>query len=288
MTQIKVGYAKIDNPKQLGFSFDNYIFHKLKEYGLTPTRDCCGKSHLMLKTGTTLYAEYNSPNEGFYNLEKWLRRSLIQLGVMTQAQIDALCCPTKNTLFLHTNIVYFGKKDLKNNTDLKKRLKKLLTDWSVTYTDPCCNSVFKKYVVFAYDFVDPQLYTDLSTASCNAFLTTPDPTQESHNLTINGVQYINTPYVFPPNTATLATIKAYYESLNVPGVTYSWVAADTGLYAEPFANTSKKSNVAYLVVIVPPTVTSVIGGYKFKSVFPVTTVTNLLVTDNMIFNTSNC
>lgn len=138
MPQIKLGYAKIDSPAVNGFSFDNYIFHKLEEYNLNPDRSCCGDYHLMLKTGVTLYSEYNNENEGFYNLEKWLRRTLIQLDVLTQEEVDDLCCPTKKTLFIHTNVLFFGKKDLKNKSDLKVRLKKLLTDWDISFDDPCC------------------------------------------------------------------------------------------------------------------------------------------------------
>lgn len=138
MLQIKVGYSKIDDPKKGGFSFDNYVFHKLVEYGLTPTRACCGDQHLMIKKGIITKTEYNNPNQVLYNFEKWLRRSFIQLGILTEPQVEALCCPTKKTVFIQSNALYFGKSKDLLNMDLKKRLKKLLTDWNVTYTDPCC------------------------------------------------------------------------------------------------------------------------------------------------------
>ena len=138
MLQIKVGYSKVDDPKKGGFSFDNYVFHKLVEYGLTPVRACCSEHQLMIKNGIINRVDYNNQNQALYNLEKWLRRSLIQLSILTEPQVEALCCPTKTTVFLQTNSLYFGKNGDSNNTDLKKRLKKLLTDWAVTFTDPCC------------------------------------------------------------------------------------------------------------------------------------------------------
>ena len=289
MLQIKKGYSKIDSPKIHGFSFDNYLFHKLVEYGLNPVRDCCGNKHLILKPGVITHTDYNSNNKTYFNLEKWLRKILIKLNALTPEEIEDLCCPTKQTVFLHTGNTYFTDEDL-DKSSLDFRVKSLLTQWEVPFTDLCCEDTAEFYV-FTYDFSDltnvgKELYVDLSLADCNTNYTALGEQYESYNYKVNGTEYITSTNTYTLDGPSLDDVMDYYVGLNVPGATYRWVAADTRLYTELYKDTTLESNVAYLVVELPSNST-VESTFTFKTP-EVFKHTNRVVNTLSIFNTSTC
>lgn len=137
--QIKTGNAKIEDSK-IGFSFDNWVYSVLDTIKtISVTRACCNPIQLKLKTGVITITEYNNESKAFFNIEQWLRNTLFEFGVIDQNDLDDLCCPHKDALFIHSSYIYKGRKPLNNGLDLRKRLKYLLTEWSVSFTDPCCS-----------------------------------------------------------------------------------------------------------------------------------------------------
>lgn len=287
MLQIKKGLGKVKSSKNPGLSFDTWFFNKLIDYGLSPERDCCSRRQFMFQPGTYLKQPYSTNNKSYFNLEKWLRRILIQLNVLTPEEIEELCCPTKQTLFLHTGNIYFTDEDL-DKSSLDFRVKLLLTEWDVPFTDLCCEDTAEFYV-FTYDFSDlgnigKELYVDLSLADCNTNYTALGEQYESYNYKVNGTEYITSTNTYTLDGPSLDDIMTYYVGLNVPGATYRWVAADTRLYNELYKDTTLESNVAYLVVELPPNST-VESTFTFKTP-QVFKHTNRVVNTLSIFNTS--
>ena len=134
---IKYGALKIGEPKSTTFSLDNWLFGTLERYGLTPTRSCCGKFHINLISGIDRVS--NEDDSKYFDMDKWLRKNLVYLGILTTNQSERLCCPTKNRLFLSGQHLYFGDNSARSK-NLFKWLKKNLTEWAVSPTleDPCC------------------------------------------------------------------------------------------------------------------------------------------------------
>ena len=117
-----------------GVNLDAWLYKRLKFYGLTPINGCCKDKIFMLFSGVSIYDHKNENT--YFDIEKWLKKILLEFGLVTQIDLDNLCCPTDKTLKIFKEFVYFGK-DIKKDS-LRQWLKNNLEQFNITYIDSCC------------------------------------------------------------------------------------------------------------------------------------------------------
>ena len=135
---IKQGAYRIDSSDQkTGLNLDNYFRGLLIKYSVPIINDSCCQPHaLFLQSGTFQFTPHSMAN--VYDLEKYFTKMLIYFGVLTQIQVDAVCCKTTPRLRVFTDKLYFGKRQGSKAGSLLHLIERKLTEFEITYTNPCC------------------------------------------------------------------------------------------------------------------------------------------------------
>lgn len=136
---VKNGNASLT--KGTGFSFDNWVKHKLMEdFNLISNGPCCDNKQLKFKNGLTTHILYGDTDNRFFNLEKWLRDTILSFNIVgfDIDDYEALCCPTKKALAINKGFITISNQNTTELLDLKRRLKQILDLYEIEYTDPCC------------------------------------------------------------------------------------------------------------------------------------------------------
>ena len=123
-----------------GLNLYAWLYKRLKYYSVIKSNNkcCTTKENVRLYSGVYLFSNHKS--EGYFDMEKWLKKMIIELELLDPAELlnlDSLCCPTDKTLKIFKEFVYFGKNNTKIMS-LKNILKTVLDDYGITYTDSCC------------------------------------------------------------------------------------------------------------------------------------------------------
>jgi len=135
---IKQGAYRIDSSKQkTGLNLDNYFRGLLLKYSVPIVADSCCQAHaLFLQPGTYQFTPHHMAN--IYDMEKYFTRMLVFFGVLTQPQVDALCCTSSTRLEVFTDKLYFSKRQGSKSGSLSHFIERKLTEFGITYTNPCC------------------------------------------------------------------------------------------------------------------------------------------------------
>ena len=135
---IKQGAYRIDSSKEkAGLNLDNYFRGLLIKYGVPLLNDSCCQQHaLFLQSCTFQFTPHRTAN--VYDMEKYFVRMLVFFGVLTQIQVDAICCPGSTKLVVFTDKLYFTNREGSKKASLSHFITKKLDEFNIPYTNPCC------------------------------------------------------------------------------------------------------------------------------------------------------
>ncbi len=136
---IKQGAYRYDNSSQkTGLNLDNYFRALLIKYGVViPNDSCCQTNALSLQPGTYQFTPHHMAN--IYDLERYFTKMLIHFGVLTQIQVDAICCKSHSRLEIFTDKLFFSKTSIiSNKGSLTAFINRKLTEFNIPYNKLCC------------------------------------------------------------------------------------------------------------------------------------------------------